>query len=1053
MLPQENRVRRPPLLSGASSVYLLGIVLSVAVLAAPAGAQLPVRSAPSATYYTLFPLFYDGDYKVASKAFAGELRGAIKIGPLRWIDSICYYTMVGECYYETGDLGRAMECYTAALGLFLENRDWMMRVQFAPSIKPLAARPQTPWGVSTRGTQLGHYPDQTPMMQGRIDNTEQAKYGGVIQPAFMYKVGVQEIVRCTALAIRRRAELLGPLSKYDPLNRDLLNALSQPVGPRNHWSAAYADLELGVALAANGRQNEAATVLARAAAAQGQFDHPLTATALVELGRIQLDQANYAGARQIFLEATYAAYHYGDIGVMEEAFRGASLAHLLTNEKAGFGPMAEAAAWAKQKRLGQLYASLCLSAAEQALTAGQTPQAMTLLGDAQATIVRRPMALGRIGARLNFLRATALFQQGKTEPGDESLAAAMAYMKTSSHWLFHIAQVDAFVMGSVRPGHVTPRAALDLYQEVLRDPQPIDWTRDPMESLAVLMTPHAPALEHWFLVAMRRTDQEAALPAALEIADRVRRHRFFSTLAYGGRLQALRWILEAPPEALQSAARLQRQSLLVQYPGYKALSDQARQVRAALAAMPMVAADADAKRKQHAAFAELASLSLQQEAILRQIAVRREPAALVFPPLRSTKEVRQALPKGTAVLVFFAAGGQLHGFLLNQERCRHWPVKNAAQLPKRISNLMREMGNIDQNRDLGTKEIAASQWREVAGELLSVLLEGSQADFSQKFPELVIVPDGVLWYLPFEALTVKVDGQLQPLISRFRIRYAPTMSLAVADGRGRTLKPETCVVAGRLHPRDEPAVAMAAFEQLAKAIPPAVALDRAPLPAPSALFKVRTSQLIVLDDLGASDLSGYAWPPITIDRAKPGSSLGEWLGLPWGGPEVVVLPAVQTPSGSSLKRLPRAGAGSDLFLSVCGLLSTGTRTVLISRWRPGGQSAIELVREFAQELPNTSPADAWQRAVLLLSESRLNPQSEPRVKPSVADEPLRGDHPFFWAAYMLVDSGDPPAKGEAGAAEKPVPGEKPAPGEKPVPAEKSAPVDKPAPAEKPAQPL
>jgi hypothetical protein len=886
--------------------------------------------------------------------------------------------------------------------------------------------------VSTRGTQLGKYPDQTPMLQGQIDNSAAAKYGGVVQLPFMYKVGVQEIVRCTALAIRRRAELLGPLSKYDPLNRDLLNALSQPIAPPNHWSAAYADVELGVALAANGKPNEAATVLSRATAALGQFDHPLTATALLELGKIQLDQDNYAGARQTFLEATYSAYHYGDIGVLEEAFRYASLAHLLANDKAGFGPLADAAAWAKQKRLGQLYASLCLSAAEQALTAGQTPQAMALLNDAQATIARRPMALGRIGARLNFLRATALFQQGKTEPGDESLAAAMRYMSNSSHWLFHIAQVDDFVMGSVRPGHVTPRAALDLYQEVLRDPQPLDWTRDPMESLAVLMTPHAPALEHWFLVAIRRSDQEAALPAALEIADRVRRHRYFSTLAYGGRLQALRWILEAPPEALDSAARLQRQSLLVQYPGYKALSEQARKVRADLASIPVVAADGEMKRRQQSAYAELARLSAQQEAILRQIAVRREPAALVFPPLRSTKEVQQALPKGTAVLVFFAAGGQLHGFLLNQERCRHWMVKGAGQLLPRISNLMREIGNADQNRDLGSKELAATQWREVAGELLSVLLEGSQADFSQQFPELVVVPEGLLWYLPFEALTVKVDGQLQPLISRFRIRYAPTLSLAVADGRGRTLRPETCVVAGRLHPRDEPGVALAAFQQLAKTIPPVVLLDRVPLPAPSALLKVRTSQLIVLDDLGVADLTNYSWPPIPLDRGKPGNSLSDWLALPWGGPEVVILPGLQTPSGSGLKRLPRAGPGTDLFVSVCGLLSTGTRTALMSRWRPGGQSAVELVREFVQELPNTSPADAWQRAVLLLLDSRLNPQAEPRVKLPAGDAPLKGEHPFFWAAYMLVDSGDPPAKAEAGAAERPVPGDKPAAPEKPA---------------------
>ena len=42
------------------------------------------------------------------------------------------------------------------------------------------------------------------------------------------------------------------------------------------------------------------------------------------------------------------------------------------------------------------------------------------------------------------------------------------------------------------------------------------------------------------------------------------------------------------------------------------------------------------------------------------------------------------------------------------------------------------------------------------------ILKGSQADFSQTFDELIIVPDGVLWYVPFEALQVNVEGKLQP---------------------------------------------------------------------------------------------------------------------------------------------------------------------------------------------------------------------------------------------------------------------------------------------------
>ena len=51
-------------------------------------------------------------------------------------------------------------------------------------------------------------------------------------------------------------------------------------------------------------------------------------------------------------------------------------------------------------------------------------------------------------------------------------------------------------------------------------------------------------------------------------------------------------------------------------------------------------------------------------------------------------------------------------------------------------------------------------------------------------------------------------------------------------------------------------------------------------------------------------------------------------------------------------------------------MSTGVRTILISRWRPAGQSSFDLVREFAQEVPHTSAAEAWQRAVQIMCENR-----------------------------------------------------------------------------------
>ena len=166
-------------------------------------------------------------------------------------------------------------------------------------------------------------------------------------------------------------------------------------------------------------------------------------------------------------------------------------------------------------------------------------------------------------------------------------------------------------------------------------------------------------------------------------------------------------------------------------------------------------------------------------------------------------------------------------------------------------------------------------------------------------------------------------------------------------------------------------------------------------------------RLIVLDDFNFGPETGpFGWSPLPMEHAKGGGTLAEWLLLPWGAPEQIILPGWHTAAEDALKHVGKAPLpGNEMFLSVCGLMASGVRTVLLSRWRTGGQTSYDLVREFAQELPHTPPAEAWQRAVLVVSESRLNLDAEPRLKKTTVDDPPKASHPFFWSGYMLIDSG------------------------------------------------
>ncbi len=1022
-----------------TSVFLmLGSILAVLASDRPAAGQAGTRgmtadrTVPTKSYHLAFGDFYDGDYRSALERFKAESRASIKTAQSRWIDSICYETMQGECYYQMGAYPDALLHYTAALELYQAFPTWLSQVAFQPIRADVGAKKPPPWQVRRLQAPLGQFPYTMLLGQGSYDASSQIAQGGIVQPPNLFPVEPQEIVRCTALAIRRRGELLGPLAAHDTLIDAVIAALQRRPGQPNHWSEAWLNLELGMALSAGGRTAAAVPFLQKATLAAGEFEHPLTGMAHLELGRLAMVAGDFSAAATHFEEATYASYYFKDVNqipdlaLMEEAFRYAALNRLLANGKVAFPPLAVAAVWAKTNLRRQLYASLLTLAAEDHLVLGQTQQAMALLDDARTTIGTRTMGSGRLGARRSFLAATALYQARKTAEGDKILAQVIDFLRNGSLWLFQMQKVDEYYTGGGSGAVSAARAAIDLYPVVLRDPQPGDWLSDPMESLAALCVPHGLIFEHWFEAAISRKDHDLAL----EVADRARRHRFLSTLPLGGRLESLRWVLEAPKELLPPPALLQRQELLSRYPIYKDLLDQAAVLRRELAAVPLVQDDAEKTKKQSLAMAQLMTIGRKQELVLREMAVRRDPAAIAFPPLKTTPEIQKSLLPGQALLVFFATGRNLYAFLLNREKYASWQVAATPQLlAGQTAKLLREVGNISPNYELTAKDLADAKWRQTARDLLSALLKGSQADFAAKFDELIIVPDSFLWYVPFDALQVQVDGQLRPLISRFRIRYVPTAGLAMATMDLGRRHGNTAILVGKFHPKLDDEAVESTVKDLSKSLPGCVTL-KMPLPASAPIYANFIDRLVVLDELSSAALTDpYGWSPLPTDRTKVSGPLSEWFLLPRRGPDEVILPGYHSACESPLKKIDTSrrtahglaadmlGPGNEIFLSLCGMMSTGTRTILISRWRSGGQSSLDLVREFTQELPHATPADAWQRAVEVVSNAPLMSESEPRIKKSAgehadSDPAQRATHPFFWAGYLLADSGSPAAQAE-----------------------------------------
>jgi hypothetical protein len=979
-------------------IRLAAFVLALVVLSPrPVRAELG-EDIPKPPYYVAISELYEGDYRRAERDFRSLERGAIKTVSARWIDSICYEAMLGESLFHQGRNAEALAEFDAAAQMLLAYPDWMTRVVFDdPRVDASAARRQPPWGQSQRQFVLGGFSRSMKIAVGQLDNSQAYQKGGVVMQPEYWRINAAEIVRASALTIRRRNELLGPLGKYDRISRQLANAMSRGnLAPPNHWSMAWAELLNGIAQEGVGNADQARTHAEHALLVAGQFDSPLTGVSLLEQGRLAMAAGDSRTAAQLFLEASLSGFYYEDLDVVCEALALGFINHVASGASEPYPPLEAAATWAQTNRIWHLVAKLRLGQAQSLARSGQLQQAALLADETGRRL--GDMKNGLPGIDLLFVEALVHFGQGQYGPGNDALEKALAAQATASLRNFQIARASSLYDS----GDISPRVATDLFKSMLSEPVAADWSQRSLDTLAVMVTPHDDAYDRWFLAALDRKD----VPQAVEISERAKRHRFLSTLPLGGRLLALRAILEAPENQLPAAAVLERQQLLSNFPAYRDLSAAAAQLYQQLREGPVVAdggAAGQTLTDQLAAWSQNASA---RENLILAMALSPVPSTMVFPPLRSTAELQQMLGPGEALVVFHEAAGNLYGIVLSKTDSHIWQLENDRQVERTVTDLLRALGNFGPNREMGAVDLKDNKWIEVAGKSYAAIFNDARLDLT-KTKSLVIVPDSWLWYLPFEALVPPGAKSQTVLVDQFPIHYGPTAALALGDTRPFRRAKHAGIVAAD--------VGADALKPITAAVEGPVVLSP-PLPQPGYLLAPLLDELIVLDNLEPDRASAYGWSPLPKARGGKGSdSLSAWMGLPYEGPERVVLAGFPSAAENGLKQSRRdksavAAPGSELFDTACALMASGARTVLLTRWRTGGEANLDFVREFVQELPNGSAADAWQRSIEVGRELPLDPAQEPRLKKlDDAAEVPKASHPFFWAGYLLVDTGTRPA--------------------------------------------
>jgi CHAT domain-containing protein len=304
-------------------------------------------------------------------------------------------------------------------------------------------------------------------------------------------------------------------------------------------------------------------------------------------------------------------------------------------------------------------------------------------------------------------------------------------------------------------------------------------------------------------------------------------------------------------------------------------------------------------------------------------------------------------------------------------------------------------------------------FRDSANALYDLLLKPARAQLQGK-SAIVIVPDGALWELPFQALQPSGNHYL---IEDFAISYAPSLTVlremiklrrkntASASGPSKLmalgnpeLKSETVARVKavfrdeKLDPLPEAEREVKALRQLYGASQSTVYIG-ADAREERVKNEARQFRILHLATHGILNDASPMYSQLLLSQAA-GNPNEDGLLEAWEitklnlDADLVVLSACETARG-------RVGAGEGMIGLSWALFVAGTPTSVVSQWKVESASTTELMVEFHRQL-QTQTRNSKQ------------PLSTAGALRGAALKLLRSDryrHPFYWAGFVLVGDG------------------------------------------------
>lgn len=376
-------------------------------------------------------------------------------------------------------------------------------------------------------------------------------------------------------------------------------------------------------------------------------------------------------------------------------------------------------------------------------------------------------------------------------------------------------------------------------------------------------------------------------------------------------------------------------------------------------------------------------------------------------PVLTLAEAEKLLPDArTAILQYVVAEGESYVFVIARDGGK--VAVTVQPLGLRSDKLATETENFRQqvaSRDL-LFNTSARQLYDLLVKPVEKQLQGTK--------KLIIVPDGPLWDLPFQALA----GEKGYLLDDFVVSYAPSLSVL----REMRRKWSTTYTTAPVNQRRAALPAKQSYELLALGNPELNVLEVAKLsmlraedlgPLSSAekevnvigqLYGRNRSKVLVRDRATEEEAKAgaekyrllhvaahavlddrnpmYSRIMLSREEQREDGMLEAWelmkLDLK---AEMVVLSACQTARG-------RVGAGEGMIGMSWALFVAGSPTVVVSQWKVDSDRTSELMIDFHRHLvrgrrASMTKAEALRLAALKLRHGRYN-------------------HPFYWAGFVLI---------------------------------------------------